>query len=411
MNKSMLQLLSGFLFTFLFVPYILHAAGVTFASGNNLNMDGNKITGLDKPVANTDATTKSYVDLLVDSVADEVRTPIDQLPYPIQNSGSYYVTRNLDGSAGGITITADNVTLDLMGFTLDGGGAIEHYGIIFSGQDNVTVKNGTVRGFGRAGIYQPTGNYAKVIDVQSLANGVMGSGSTYTGIYVGYNSMILRCTAAGNGNNGIYSGRNSIIKDSVAYNNAVGGPYGHFGIFGGSGSTLSNNIAYDNKGTYGIFGSYGSTLSNNTAYNNDDRGIGADRGSTLTNNTAYSNGGWGIYLSGSSTLIGNTASWNNLSQIEEQGGIYINTGSLVSNNTATRNLRTGIYVNGKNNVLRNNHASDSLSVGSGTFTLCFNFSLSGGPDNTIIGNTAAGCEVGYAGWRPPAERFIDNIEW
>jgi hypothetical protein len=52
---------------------------------------------------------------------DSVRlpgTPISSLPYTINAPGSYYVTRNLSAVSGnGITINADDVTLDLMGFT------------------------------------------------------------------------------------------------------------------------------------------------------------------------------------------------------------------------------------------------------------------------------------------------------
>ena len=56
----------------------------------------------------------------------EPRTPISSLPFTIAAPGSYYVTRNLALSAGepgdGITIQTDNVTLDLGGYSLDGGG-------------------------------------------------------------------------------------------------------------------------------------------------------------------------------------------------------------------------------------------------------------------------------------------------
>ena len=51
----------------------------------------------------------------------EPRTPISSLPFTISTSGSYYLTTNLFESSGdGIIVTADNVTLDLNGFVLDG---------------------------------------------------------------------------------------------------------------------------------------------------------------------------------------------------------------------------------------------------------------------------------------------------
>ena len=52
----------------------------------------------------------------------EPRTPISSIPFTINQPGSYYLTGNLTsaGAGVGITITSDNVILDLNGFTLDG---------------------------------------------------------------------------------------------------------------------------------------------------------------------------------------------------------------------------------------------------------------------------------------------------
>jgi hypothetical protein len=46
----------------------------------------------------------------------EARTPISSLPFTITNSGSYYLTTNLNSAGQGITISADNVAIDLSGF-------------------------------------------------------------------------------------------------------------------------------------------------------------------------------------------------------------------------------------------------------------------------------------------------------
>lgn len=49
----------------------------------------------------------------------EARTPIAAAPFAITNPGSYYLTSNLAVTAGdAITISADNVTLDLNGFII-----------------------------------------------------------------------------------------------------------------------------------------------------------------------------------------------------------------------------------------------------------------------------------------------------
>src|SRR5215469_10506728 len=54
----------------------------------------------------------------------EARTPISSLPFTIGSSGSYYLAASLTGSGGndGITVNADDVTVDLNGFALISGG-------------------------------------------------------------------------------------------------------------------------------------------------------------------------------------------------------------------------------------------------------------------------------------------------
>jgi hypothetical protein len=79
-------------------------------------------------------------------------TPISTLPATIATEGVYCLQGNLASASvygSAIQIVANNVTLDLNGWTLDGraaGTATWAYGISSLG-DSVTVKNGTVRGF------------------------------------------------------------------------------------------------------------------------------------------------------------------------------------------------------------------------------------------------------------------------
>jgi hypothetical protein len=100
----------------------------------------------------------------------EPRTPISSLPYTISSSGSYYLTTNLPGSAGqdGIVVSANNVTLDLNGFVLDGTVSIgvsvvtgqpspnmRYYGSGIHANENVTnllVRNGSLLGWQGNGV-------------------------------------------------------------------------------------------------------------------------------------------------------------------------------------------------------------------------------------------------------------------
>ena len=89
------------------------------------------------------------------AVGGGVGTKITSLPYTISNPGFYYLSGNLTytGTASAISITADNVTLDLMGFSLTGGGKEigTNKGIVTEYNDNnyknAEIRNGTVSGF------------------------------------------------------------------------------------------------------------------------------------------------------------------------------------------------------------------------------------------------------------------------
>lgn len=78
----------------------------------------------------------------------------------ISTPGSYYLTGNVQGVSGkdGILIEASNVTLDLNGFTLTGAAGSLH-GIALSrsntDRSNLTIRNGTINGFGERGISNP----------------------------------------------------------------------------------------------------------------------------------------------------------------------------------------------------------------------------------------------------------------
>ena len=347
---------------------------------------------------NSDTVDGMQANEIIDAASDEVRTPISSVPFTITSSGSYYLTGNLTqpllgGGGGGIDINADNVTIDLMGFTIFGASTnpltgvtsnVDDHGIQFSGRSGVTIKNGVISGFGRAGIYSGfTGAQGNSVeDIKALGNGALSSTASYSGIIlVSTSSRIERCSAVNNGGYGLFVGTSGIIKDSSASEN------GRFGIYGWSGATLTNNTAYNNQG--GIYGG---------------------SGATLTHNTAYRNQGWGVHADGSNTVIGNTVYQNNLSSTDFSGGLRVGNDSLVKNNTVDGNRHTGIRVFSADNMLKDNHVADTININGGGVAdgFCFEFDSS---DNAAVGNSATGCttEFGGAGWPSAVNR--DNDAW
>ena len=330
----------------------------------------------------------SYADFYVIAGGGRMAgTEIKSLPYTISTPGFYYITKNLwsPPETHGLTIEADNVTLDLMGFSIGllalPGVPAGYDGIHMNGRTNVEIRNGTVTGFHRHGIHEAsqTGVGHRIINVRSVSNrfygikldsignlikgclvyangnGIStGDGSTITGnnaienlghgISTGVGSTVTGNIARGHYFYGIGTNSGSTVIGNTAYEN------GTSGIYGGIGSTVTGNNCYKN-GVYGIILYDGnSTINSNTAYLNGDTGIYSGGDSTLTGNTAYGNGSHGIYAGQRSAVIGNTA-------IENKGmGIYLVGLCLYDQNSALGNIEGNIYRYAPSNVARRNYA-------------------------------------------------------
>jgi parallel beta-helix repeat protein len=179
----------------------------------------------------------------------EPRIPISQSDIPLTSneSGSYYLTEAINPAYNAITVAADDVTIDLAGFTLAGPDSGTNYGIYMSGRSNVEIRNGTVRDFWY-GIYEvsSSGQGHRVIDVRALSNGIRG-------IYLGSkNNLVKDCTASDNGTSatsnvyGIYAGSGSTVTGNTAYNNGDSADGDVYGIYLGGDNLVDQNTAYSN---------------------------------------------------------------------------------------------------------------------------------------------------------------------
>jgi hypothetical protein len=114
-------------------------------------------------------------------------TPITSVPTVITTQGVHCLTQNLttgitSGSA--ITVATNNVTVDLNGFTLEHTGSADVNGIAATGRHNVTVTNGTIRGFRRGvNILSSEG---------TVIEGVRADQNELSGFVVGGNRNIVR---------------------------------------------------------------------------------------------------------------------------------------------------------------------------------------------------------------------------
>jgi parallel beta-helix repeat protein len=275
------------------------------------------------------------------AIAATNRIPLNSqaitLPYTIASSGSYVLTSDLTGVVGqsGLVIAADNVTIDLNGFSLIGV-AGSFWGIEVSGtRKGICVMNGVVRDWGRTGVYLSNSTNNRARNLRAHNNGV-------NGMHIGKGSVIDGCTASENDDNGFRLEGDSIIADCAADSNVDAG------IGAGFGCTIIRCSARGNGGQgilaeaqllNGVLTSASITVVGCTANANEQTGISPGVGSTVRECTARANGFDGISVGNGSAVIDCTAEANT------NDGIGATFGSTVSGCTA-RNNDDGIRVSG-----------------------------------------------------------------
>jgi parallel beta-helix repeat protein len=226
-----------------------------------------------------------------------IGTEIKALPYTVASPGFYYITKNLTSIGGGITVDSDDVTIDLMGFTIYGPEAGAP-GISFTSRSNIEIRNGTIHDFSYGIQGLTDGQSNKVIGVKLISN------SGY-GIFMHGNNHVVRdCIVISSGAYGIYmvdaGAHGHIVAGNAVYNSYYNG------ITVGAGSMITGNISNRNR-EHGITVFGGCTVMNNTVYNNGGMGIiSSNNGSSIINNTVTDNPTANISIGGQhNSLVGN----------------------------------------------------------------------------------------------------------
>lgn len=363
-----------------------------------------------------------------------VLTPISSAPFTITSSGSYYLTGNLSSTGTGITVAADNVTIDLMGFTLSGDGS-SNVGILLEGRSNVTIRNGTITGFGNSGIYESathvTGNVVESVQLVNNA-AVVGSnlalwsknnrvnniiskgGSVNTCIGLGESSRLSNSHISGCSSLSVVQ----LFNYGVAINNVITGnpSTGSMLTIALSGQALNNVISDNPNASYNIYATSNALISGNTIRNGGDgvyagsnnvirdnniesmthTGISAAEYSSILNNVVKGTGVYGITVGGYNKIVGNTITDSNQNQLVYGCGLCVYSHSEVTNNLVSRSYRVNIQVSNPFNTLRGNTSTNALEVGG--VRHCYRV---GADSNAMIDNTASDCGAnayGGSGW-------------
>lgn len=347
------------------------------------------------PPGSPDTTMRTLAEL-------ESRTPIESVPYTIDEPGSYYLTGNLDaGSDNGIIIMADNVTVDLMGFKLAGTDSVGMY--VASGVENTVVRNGSIDGFetgvqldgSRNGVYERLrvrnmsgrGFYLRASGVDAIVSG----------------NAILDCIIANNGMDGVFLSsqlggeiRGNRIEDSVIARNFHNGVY----VLAAGDSSIFNNRMNDctivgngtEGGTLGRYGVYewssdsmisGNLYRDNAFMANYSRGFylrvsldGHITDTSIINNNIHGHSNAGILASGmglsrisrarilgnvvsdNSTLIGGIVFRGNIAEDERVENAFVQDNLLFGN--ARRNIWIDDVSGG---TLQGNHMAGEADLG------------------------------------------------
>jgi hypothetical protein len=237
----------------------------------------------------------------------EPRTPIAYAGSAINYPGSYYLTTNVVGFAGanGIGIYSGNVTLDLNGFTVQGVSG-SYSGIYIGGSyTNITVRNGTVTGWGEEGV---TWNHPNLPGPQSVVlEHLIISANGFSGIATANGYVVSDCSIENNAGAGIAvlgNGSQIIGNTLVGNNTANSANSGGIVIEGLNNRIEGNHITGSGTAGYGIaFNFYGDT--NNIIVKNSVSGNGANNYSTA--------GGSGNDYGPIGTAASSTSPWANIS--------------------------------------------------------------------------------------------------
>ena len=295
----------------------------------------------------------------------EPRIPITNLPYVIEQPGSYYLASNLTSTWHGVMIRTNAVVLDLMGFAISGDGDSADSGIYLGGLDNlsvrgVVVRNGSVRNFGN-GIRADSshdGRFERLSISDNVGDGVWFYSADRSNI----GNVISECSIASNVLNGIgwYADQGLCVGNSVVDCTIIGN--------GDQGIQLRVSRSGD-----GITRCDGNVIARCTISGNTFDGVmleatstGRCGGNRVVDCAISGNGGAGVSLKGSTsgicrdnTIEGCAVSGNGqrgLELVGASGGVC--DGNTVAGCVVRRNVGSGIHLElAQGNRIEGNHVS------------------------------------------------------
>ncbi len=308
-------------------------------------------------------------------------------PIVISQAGSYVLGGDITGCPGadGIEISTSNVTLDLDGHVLSGGGhnsgsldGIKNVG----GNGQLVIKNGEVQQWGQNGINLKLSSVATVDHIEATYNGVAG-------IVIQATSAVIDSIGSANGANTPAAGIQAVAEDNrisgcqADYNSGSGI------LLQGTGDVLEDCEVASNQGNIaGVAVSDVERIVRNHVHNNVGRGISAGASAVIEDNSVEWNGGAGIECSSNCSVTRNTVASNSGIGVSVSGGV-----GTITDNVVLANVGHGIDVTGPSpgyaNVIARNVSTGNDPAhdpSPGNYFIGANNDF--GPDNTAAGATS-----------------------
>jgi parallel beta-helix repeat protein len=283
-------------------------------------------------------TMKTLDQVEARTIVNAANTPGDATnQFIITAPGSYYLTGNITGVSGkhGISINADNVTVDLNGFALVGAGSGLFDGIhVPATRTNLCIRNGTIRNWGNNGIDLSNSNNNQIERLRVSNNGG-------NGMAVGPGSTVIACTAAANTAAGFFIGDGAVVSQCSATGNGAAVVNNGFSL--GNGVAINGCTAAENTGS-GIATADGCTIKGCTVRSNVRSGISVPARCLVTDNNCLANGFSASFAGIVVSSTGNRIEGNNV--VGNSSGIRVDSGgNLVVRNSARSNT-SGDYIGG-----------------------------------------------------------------
>lgn len=294
----------------------------------------------------------------------EPRIAVTGLPFNINVPGSYYLTTNISGSVG-VSVSAENVTLDLNGFALEGSAATTWGIYVNPTARNFTLRNGVVSRWtssGQGGMYiGASGGQVESVMFYSNHFGVFADAPA---------SRVVNCAAVSNNSTGI-NVREGVVLNSVAHGN------------GGHGIVLGTNSVADNC----------------AAIRNRSYGLWMERGSILQNSTIAQNAMSTMFLRGGIRALTGNRVINCIIELNATDGLSLGSGNSVSDCVIVSNEWRGILAIGSDNHIRHNHL-----VANGTWSTNYPAIHLLGRRNVVLDNSIIGNGQGISA--PGSTNFV-----